>query len=48
MIGILGYEKVVYESSYGHKEDVDVESSLFNTYYRSMFRQTFSDYQSTE
>ena len=41
MIGILGYEKVVYESSYGHKEDLDVASSLFVTSYRSIFRKTF-------
>ena len=47
MIGILGYEKVVYESSYGHKEDLDVASSLFVTSYRSIFRKTFSNYQST-
>src|SRR5208282_597920 len=41
MIGILGYEKVVYESSNGHKEDFDVASSLFSTSYCSIFRQTF-------
>ena len=41
MIGILGHEKVVYESYYGHKEDFDVASSLFSTSYCSIFRQTF-------
>ena len=47
MIGILGYEKVVYGSSYGHKENVDVVLSFFLSHLIVLFFAKLLNYQST-